>query len=190
MKTKPTVSLTEIKSLNPCQNRLDNYIKFYGERKFTHAQFMGLKSITQEDKMWVAFRLMSKMNIVLAAADIAESTLHLFESKYPNDNRPRLAIEAARVCAKNPTDKNKEAAYSAADSAVYSARSAADSAVYSARSAAYSAVYSAVYSADSAAYSAVYSADSAAYSAVYSARSAAYSAQEKLIRKIVLKYWK
>ena len=29
-------------------------------------------------------------------ADVAESVLHLFEAKYPDDDRPRKAIEAAR----------------------------------------------------------------------------------------------
>ena len=30
------------------------------------------------------------------AADFAESVLHIYEDKYSSDNRPRLAIEAAR----------------------------------------------------------------------------------------------
>jgi hypothetical protein len=36
----------------------------------------------------------------LWAADCAERVLSLFEEKYPNDNRPREAIEAARAWAR------------------------------------------------------------------------------------------
>ena len=51
---------------------------------------------------------------VMFAADCAEHVLHLFESKYPNDSRPRLAIEAAR-------NKNANAAANAANAAAYAA---------------------------------------------------------------------
>src|ERR1700756_4162776 len=85
-----------IEALKPCSDRFNNYLEHYGYKSFTVAQFMGLKNITQSDKMWVCFRLMPKDNIRLAAADIVESVLHIFEAKYPNDKRPRLAIEAAR----------------------------------------------------------------------------------------------
>jgi hypothetical protein len=104
--------------------------------------------------------------IRFAAADIAELVLGRFESKYPNDKRPRLAIEAARAI---PLDKDKAraaAAYSAAYTAAYSA----------AATAAHYAAYSA---ADYAAYT-------AAYSAAYSV--GPRSKTEKRIRTIVLKY--
>ena len=32
----------------------------------------------------------------------------LFESKHPDDNRPRLVIEAAKEFIKNPTEENKK----------------------------------------------------------------------------------
>ena len=52
---------------------------------------------------------------VLFAVLCAEVVLALFENRYPNDDRPRKAIEAAREYLKNPT-----AAY-AADAAAYAA---------------------------------------------------------------------
>jgi hypothetical protein len=90
------ITLETIKALKPCKDRLDNYVKHYSEKSFTHGQFMGLKNITQEDKIWVALRLIPQAKLRFAAADIAESVLDIYEAKYPNDNRPRLAIEAAR----------------------------------------------------------------------------------------------
>ena len=85
-----------IKNLNPCHDRYKNYLKYYGDKEFTPRQFMGLKNLTHRDKVWVAFRLLSEKESRLAAADIAESVIHIFEEKYPNDNRPRLAIQASR----------------------------------------------------------------------------------------------
>ncbi len=85
-----------IKDLNPCQDRLDNWIKFYDNKDFTYAQFLGLKNITQEDKMWVCFRVMDPKLLGKCSADIAELALPIWEEAYPNDPRPRQAIEAAR----------------------------------------------------------------------------------------------
>jgi hypothetical protein len=50
----------------------------------------------------------------------AEHVLHFYEDKYPDDKRPRLAMEAARVCL---TDKSPAAATAAARAA---ARAASD----------------------------------------------------------------
>ena len=81
----------------------------------------------------------------------AEKVIGIFESKYPDDKRPRLAIEATKEFIKNPTDENKqrckEAAYAAnaayaADVAAYAAN-AADVAAYAADVAAYAADYAA-----------------------------------------------
>jgi hypothetical protein len=58
----------------------------------------------------------------------AEETLHIFEDRFPNDDRPRLAIEAAKIVTENPTEKNK----SAADAAAYAAAYAAGNAAYAA----------------------------------------------------------
>jgi hypothetical protein len=188
-----------IAKLNPCQPRHDNYLKFYTNKEYSKAQFLGLKNISQSDKLWVAFRLMPKDNIRLASADIAESVLHIFEAKYPDDKRPRLAIEAARR-----GDKDANAAYAAANAAYAAANAAyaaADAAYAAAANAAAYAAYAAAAAADAAAAAAdaAYAAyaDAAAYAAAAdaAAAAAAYAGldkakQEKLIRTIVLKYWR
>ena len=97
---------------------------------------------------------LSDRDLRLFAADCAEAVLHHFEDRHPDDDRPRLAIQAARDYANGLIDA---AARSAADSAADSAaRLAAYLAAHSAaRSAARSAACSA---ADSAARSAACSA--------------------------------
>jgi len=196
-----------IAALKPCEDRLDNFIKYYGDRKLTKSQFMGLKNITQHDKLWVAFRLMTKNNIKLAVADIAESVLHIYEEQYPNDDRPRKAIEEARSGNRHECDQADAAVYAANAAANASAAAGAYAAAYAAANAAYAAYAAAAYSAANAAvYAAAYAADAdAAYSADADAAAIAAgaastadgatprryrAAKEKWVRKVVLKYWK
>lgn len=76
----------------------------------------------------------------LFAADCAESVLHLFEAVRPNDDRPRLAIAAARAYANGEiTAAAREAAAWAAAwaAARAAARDAADAAWTAARDAAW-----------------------------------------------------
>jgi hypothetical protein len=169
---KSTLVITEsmIRALGPCRDRLENYLKFYSGKPLTAAQFMGRKNLTQADKLWVAFRIMNKDHIRLAAADIAESVLHIYEAAYPGDLRPRQAIEAARSGSADAARSAESAARAAAESAWSAAESAWSAAESAARSAARSAAESA--------------AGSAARAAVWAA------AQEKAIRKILLRYLK
>jgi hypothetical protein len=121
----------------------------------------------------------TQMDSIALSIYCASLSLKVFEKLYPNDSRPRNAIDAATVVLSNPTDENKSAARSAesaAESAAWSAaRSAARSAAWSAESAAWSAE-SAARSAESAAWSAARSAAWSAESAAWSAESAAWSA--------------
>ena len=123
----------------------------------------------------------TKKDSVKLAIFAAELTIKNFEKKYPNDKRPREAIEAAKNWLKNPTEKNRSAARSAALSArsAASAARSAESAWSAARSA-----ESAAWSAESAAWSAARSADSAEWSAW-----SAWSANKILIKceKYILK---
>ena len=96
-----------------------------------------------------------KEDAVAMSSYAAELVIGYYEQKYPNDDRPRRAIEAAKEWLKNPTAANAAYAANAASDAAYAAYSASDAAAYS----------------DAAARSA-YS-DAAAYSAARSARSAA-----------------
>ena len=123
-----------------------------------------------------------KKDSVALAIYAAGLVLENFEKLYPDDKRPREAIQVARRWLKNPAKNSLSAwpAESAARSAAWSAAWSAESAARSAGSAAESAARSAAESARSAAWSARSAAGSAAWSALL--RSAAES--EKILDKI------
>ena len=58
-----------------------------------------------------------KSNLVKVAFAVlcAEAVIKIYEDKYPNDNRPRKAIDAAKAYLKNPSAHAAHAAYAAAD---------------------------------------------------------------------------
>ena len=113
-----------------------------------------LKEDRFNDANWLLTKLMNKSQCVKYAIFAAKQVLHIFEEKYPKDDRPKKAIEAAENYLKDPSENNKKAAYDA-----YAANAAANAAAYAANAAAYAAY--AAYAA--AAYAAAYAA--AAYAA-------------------------
>ena len=107
------------------------------------------KSLKQDDKqVWEYMRLLEvyewkKEDSVSLAIFVAELVLPNFEKEFPDDKRPREAIEAAKKVLLDDSEKNRSATESAAESAAGSA--------WSAESAAESAAWSAARSAESAA---------------------------------------
>ena len=96
----------------------------------------------------------------------AEHVLSIYESKHPDDKCPRLAIEAAKAWADNPTDEKLALVKLAADEAWKARRAAyaatcAAAAAYAAAAAAYAAAYADAAD-DAAAYAAYAAADAAA----------------------------
>ena len=75
----------------------------------------------------------------LIGADFAERVLPLFETKYPDDDRPRNAIEAARAFARGEITKEQLAAASAAAWAAWAAAWDVSDAAWAARDAAWDA---------------------------------------------------
>ena len=100
----------------------------------------------------------------------AEEVLPIFESKFPEDRRPREAIEAAKACLKDPTDADANVAYAAAYAASRAAANVAYAAAYADANVAYAAAYAAnvAYVAYAAAYAASRAAN-VAYAAAYAA---------------------
>ena len=104
----------------------------------------------------------------LMAADFAEAVLPIFEKEYPDDNRPRLAIQAARDFANGKiADQERDAAWTAA----WAAAGAADRAAWAAWAAARDAAWAAG------------AAAGAAARAAWAAGDAAGDAQAVIIRK-------
>ena len=95
--------------------------------------------LEQSDKQcWEEMRIVKawkweKKDSVAMSVYAASLVLKNYENAYPDDKRPREAIRAARKWLKNPTEKNRlaaESAASAARSAAWSAESAARSAAH------------------------------------------------------------
>jgi hypothetical protein len=111
------------------------------------------------------------------AAECARRVLKHYEDRYPEDKRPREAIQAALKWAKDPTEANRNAAAAAATDAAYAtaaATAAATDAAYAAyaAAAAYAAFAADDVYADAAASA---SAAAAAYAATAAATAAAYA---------------
>jgi hypothetical protein len=117
-----------------------------------------------------------RQDVVLAACDCAELSIHFFETKYPNDPRVRNCLEITRKWAKSEAtiEQVRIAAYASSAAAYASSAAAYDA--YAAYAAYYAYDAYAAYASSSAAAASAASA-SAAYSAAYDAAySAAYDA--------------
>jgi hypothetical protein len=121
-----TTTLNKIKAHSPCE---DGWEKLLNHLNKTQAddEVLELRTILEsngiDDTIW-AFRAVEGKDkeIRLFAADCAESVLHIYEKQYPNDDRPRKAIQAARDYANGVVDKDElDAAWSAAWDAVAAA---------------------------------------------------------------------
>ena len=142
-----------------------------------------------EDSCWMIWGLSRTGNLdkplaVQIAIACAEHVLPLFEKKYPNDQRPRRALEAAKAWLANPCEatRSKAAAAAAAAYGTYvairaayaaAAAAAAANAAYAANAAAYAA---AAYTGDAATYDAPCAADASAYAAAAANAAAAAKA--------------
>ena len=110
----------------------------------------------EEEKLdwanWLIVRLMTYRQYVSYAVFAAEQVIGKYEKKYPDDKRPREAIEAAKKCINNPSKENKNAAAAYAACTAYAA--------YAAYAAAYAActAYAAAAAADAAYAAAAYAA--------------------------------
>jgi hypothetical protein len=164
-----------------CSKKILDALNWVAGEVLAMVEVKGKSIIDYDKECWSGMRIIkafkwTKKDSVALAIFSAELVLKNYEKMYPDDDRPRKAIEAAKKVLKNDTAKNRSAAESAAESAWSAAwlagsaaRSAAESAAWlagSARSAAESAAWLAAESARSAA-------ESAAWSAAMSAGSAA-----------------
>ena len=122
---------------------------------------------------WLVVRLMTHEQQIAYAIFAAEQVIGIYEAKYPDDTRPRDAIQAAKAYLKEPTKANK------ADAAADAAYAAADAV----RAAAYAAA-DAVRAADAAAYAAA----RAAADAARAADAAAYAATSRKMQLKILNY--
>ena len=107
------------------------------------------KSVAEQARLVRKVETWNDKTLRLYAADCAERALGLYEKRYPKDDRPRKAIQAARDFANGLITKDAADAYAA------NAANAAKAAAYAAANAAANAAYDAAY-ADAAAARAAY----------------------------------
>jgi hypothetical protein len=165
-----TQFMIDLRKMNACSEA----VAWYESYDWADEEAAWLACQRPDWLLWLAGRSprVTKFMIVRAACGIARSVLHLTRE---DEDRPRLAIEAAERWCEDPSEANRAAAASAALAA---ARAVAADAAYAAR-AAYAAAYAA---ARAAAYAAAraYAADAAADAA--SAASAALAAARAAAR--------
>jgi hypothetical protein len=143
--------------------------------------------------IWLIARMLSRKDEIRYAIFAAEQVIEIFEKQYPDDKRPRNAIEAAKKVLKNPSLKNKNAAANAYAAAVNAAAAANAAYTVAAANAAYAAAANAACAAANAAYAAAvnaaaanaYAAAAAAYAAAANAACAAANAAAEMKLKII-----
>jgi len=74
-----------LKSLKPCANRYENFLKHNASFDGSFSDFLDLTNLDYNDKIWVAVRVLTKNKRVKWAMLCVESVVHIFEAKYPYD---------------------------------------------------------------------------------------------------------
>lgn len=147
---KTTFTLQEILDNRGCYSEYEVKSAFNGKQTYDLIDDILLSDIPLKDKFWFLMRktqltLKQKQQIAL---ECAKSVLDIFETKYPNDLRPRKAIEITeRFINGIPISKEdlKDAAYAAYAAYAYAAYDVAYAAYAAAAAAAYNVAYSAAY---------------------------------------------
>lgn len=126
---------------------------------------------------WGICRYFNRVERIKYAVYAAKQVLHIYEDKYPEDDRPRKAIKAAEKCIKNNTRKNRNVA----DAYSYAyAPGAGAAAAYAAAAVAY---------ANDTAYDTTYdTANAAAVAYAYAAAGVAAGAADERIKIKILRY--
>jgi hypothetical protein len=119
------ITLDKLESLNACAPAI-TWLKNQHTTDIFELYELLKKTENLEWGTWIGTRLMTRSQKIKFAIFADEQVLHIFENKYPNDKRPRLAIDAARAYLDDPTLENKNAAAYAAYAAAADAADAAD----------------------------------------------------------------
>ena len=154
-----------------------------------------LKALIEEGQLdwanWTIVRVMTRPQYLAYAIYAAEQVIDIFEKKYPNDKRPRKAIEAAKAVLENDTTETRAAARDAAGAvgaaagAVGAVGAAAEAAAWDAWAAAWDA-WAAAEAAARDAWAAAWD----AWAAAWAARDAAGAARDAGVdmKKKILRY--
>ena len=133
------LTLERLKELRACKSG----IEWFSNQKSKDVREIALALVEDNHfdyARWLLVHLMTHPQQILWAISSAEKVLNVFELKYPNDLRPRKAIQAAKDFLDGKISTNTvNAAYAAA----YAANAATTGAAACAANAAYAAAYAA-----------------------------------------------
>ena len=153
-----TITLKQIRKHSPCKDGWEKLLEHLGKTKADDAPVKFseiLNSNGLDDAIW-CLRALPKEHegkIRCLTADFAERVLHIFEEKYPDDKRPREAIQGARDYVEGKITLDELKVFRRAAYAVYAVYAAdavdAAAAAYAAHADAYAA-HAAAYAVDAA----------------------------------------
>jgi hypothetical protein len=173
------VTLGLLKRLKACGDGIEFYKKVGQPDNIQDCVKLAIENNNYRYANWFITRILKKLELVKYAVFAAEQVLYLYENKYPDDDRPRKAIEAAKKYINDPSSENASSAAST------SASAAASSASASSAAAAYA---SAVYASASAAASSASAAAEASSAAASSASAAAEAASNAELKTKIINY--
>ena len=143
-----TATVDDLLSWNPCYEEAHIRALAGGRTEFTALDVLQHPDINAQDKLWVILRphLLDDRTLRLFACNCAERALCLFEREYPDDTRPRNAIEVARRFADGAAtsaelDSARDSARDARAAARAAAWAAARDSAWAARAAAWAAAW-------------------------------------------------
>src|SRR5271170_7192567 len=70
---KIKINTKKLQALNPCRDRLNNWLKYYSDFNEDIIEFLDLPNITSQDKIWVTLKLVSKEILEIFTLDCAFS---------------------------------------------------------------------------------------------------------------------
>src|SRR3990167_2441231 len=101
-------NLEKVTALNPCKEGLVWYKDKFGESDVSVETV--INQLMDDDKFdwanWFIVRNFTHEQKVMYAIFSAEQVIGIYETKYPDDNRPRKAIEVAKAYLKNHSKDN------------------------------------------------------------------------------------
>ena len=88
------ITLEDIKKLDPCRSGYENLVKYYPDFDMTMVEFLELEHIPHNDKAWLIRRMVDVNILKWWSLECAKSVAHIYNEKYPNDNRVNECLKA------------------------------------------------------------------------------------------------
>ena len=133
------INKTVISKLDPCKDRFDNFLEKYPDFNGNLDSFLNLTEITYSDKMWVGVRVLTINQEASFSILCADSVLHIFEERFPEDKKPRELLEYLKTIKdfENLKEEEREKIRALRNAAATAAADAAAAGAASATAAAY-----------------------------------------------------